>query len=141
MVVLAPLLRLGFALTLSALALSQPALGGPNGQSLAPHLGLELVASGLDRPTAARRTAAGDWLIALQAGEVLALRPGGKQNVCLDIQDEVHRFADLGLLGLALDPGFEADGGPQSHLYLLATVTDALGVDAPPGTDLSLIHI
>lgn len=135
MVVLAPFLRLSLALALSSLALPRAAWGGSQGMSLAPHLGLEVVASGFDRPTAARVTSTGDWLIALQAGEVLALRSDGAQNVCLDLTDEVNRFADLGLLGLALDPGFEPNGGPHSHLYLLATVTDALGIDAPPGTD------
>jgi len=47
----------------------------------------------------------------------------------LDIQDEVVKTGDRGLLGLAVHPGFVPDGGPTSWIYLTYTVSPVFGED------------
>jgi len=47
----------------------------------------------------------------------------------LDLSAEVNNDHDRGLLGIELHPGFVADGGPTSWVYLLYTVSPVPGQD------------
>ena len=72
-------------------------------------------------------------------GKAFVPRQDGRVNVhhgyaaqamlFIDLRDEVNQDGDRGLIGIALHPGFLADGGPTSWVYLLYTVSPVPGVD------------
>jgi glucose/arabinose dehydrogenase len=86
--------------------------------ALADGFARELVASGLDGPTAFAFLPDGRLLIAEKKGVVRLWKDGRVlPTPFLDISHEVNAFYERGLLGLAVDPAFEENG----HVYLLYT--------------------
>jgi glucose/arabinose dehydrogenase len=81
-------------------------------------------------PVEIRIAESGVILLVEQRGRV-RVHVGGELQAepFLDLSDEVNQDHDRGLLGLALDPGFTADGGASSHVYLLYTVSPVPGED------------
>ncbi len=72
---------------------------------------------GLTRPTAVRFAADGRVFVAEKSGLVKVFDGPGDATAttAIDVRTAVHDFWDRGLLGLALDPSFEANG----YVYLL----------------------
>ncbi|TAJ23367.1 MAG: PKD domain-containing protein [Planctomycetota bacterium] len=65
-------------------------------------------------------------------GGVLVLHDGVPQSApVVDLIAEVNNDWDRGLLGVALQPGFQPDGSEQSWIYLLYTVSPVYGQDVP----------
>ncbi len=99
------------------------------------------VVEGLVEPTDLVVAPDGALWIAEQAGQVrrIALDPSGgsavPDHVVLDIRVEVLQFRDLGLAALALHPGFLADGGENSWIYLYYVVDPTPPLDLPNGGD------
>src|SRR4051812_20087140 len=73
--------------------------------------------SGLTNPTAIRFAPDGRAFVAEKSGLVLEFDGVGdpSPSVSADLRDEVHDFWDRGLLGLALDPGFDS-GRPYVYV-------------------------
>lgn len=67
----------------------------------------------------------GTMFLILKTGVVRVLDPAGAVQAAnfIDLRSEVNNDHDRGMLGIALNPGFVADGGPTSWVYLLYTVT------------------
>lgn len=126
-----PVQRLSLLLTL--------ALGGLGWAAPAPAQvvlppGFELVDSPglLKNPTAVVPVPGGGAFVAEKRGTVRWFATDGslQQPIVVDLQDEVGSFSERGLLGLAVGPNFTPDGGADSWLYLLYTVSGLPGVDA-----------
>jgi glucose/arabinose dehydrogenase len=78
----------------------------------------EVVASGLNLPTAFVHLPGGRILIAEKSGVVRLYKDGALQPTpFIDISDRVNAFWDRGLLGIAADPDFATNG----YIYLLYT--------------------
>jgi glucose/arabinose dehydrogenase len=92
------------------------------------------LATGLSDPTAARFSSDGRMWVAEKWGPVLVydepLDPTPTEVV--NLQGEVNSYWDRGLLGMALDPDLDADGG---HIYLLYSRDAPLGENAPYWND------
>jgi glucose/arabinose dehydrogenase len=73
----------------------------------------------------------GTLFVVRKLGLVRVVHPNQQLQVApfIDLQDEVNDDHDRGLLSLALHPGFVADGGPTSWVYLAYTVSPVPGVD------------
>ena len=83
-----------------------------------------------DLPVAFTFAPDGTLFVAEKTGRVQVHDGALKQLVpFLDLSEEVNNFADRGLLGLALHPGWLPDGGPSSWVYLLYTVSPVPGED------------
>jgi glucose/arabinose dehydrogenase len=92
-----------------------------------------VVLRGLDRPTVVRFSPDGRVFVAQKNGEILVyVSPAATTpTVFADLRTEVYDYADLGLLGLALDPGF-----PQRpYIYALFTYDAPIGGTAPVFND------
>lgn len=127
-----PLPRCAAGWLLAALAGASPAPA----QSLPEGFGWQTIAADLQQPVALAFAPGDDLYVATKAGRLLRLpASGGPAETVLDLADEVNSQGDRGLLGLALHPGFEADGGERSWVYLLATLSPLIGGDPPPGFD------
>ncbi len=91
--------------------------------------------SGLNTPTAVRFSPAGKIVVAEKTGVIKQFDSlsDTTPTVIADLSSEVHDFWDRGLLGLALDPGFDTNG----RLYALYTYNDhgwpAQSCPSPPG--------
>jgi glucose/arabinose dehydrogenase len=83
------------------------------------------VASGLDRPTAARFAPDGRLFILEKAGRLRLWTPGAGLGAAPALVLPSCDASEMGLLGLAFDPAFATNG----HLYLYHT--------EPPGGDLA----
>jgi glucose/arabinose dehydrogenase len=82
------------------------------------------VATGLTAPTAIEFAPGGDMFIAERQGVVKVRDAGtGAIGQVLDIRASVNApvFVDQGLLGFALDPGFDGDGDADDFAYLSYT--------------------
>lgn len=103
----------------SASALVEPEVPAP--RQLPRGFTREVVASGLNVPTTFASLPDGRLLIAEKNGVVRLFKDGALQPTpFLDISDRVNAFSDRGLLGLAVDPDFVANGA----IYLLYTYED-----------------
>ncbi len=89
----------------------------------------EVVASGLNLPTAFVHLPDGRILIAEKDGVVRLYTNGALQPTpFIDIQDRVSSFSDRGLLGIAADPDFATNG----YIYLLYTYeNDPANLEGP----------
>jgi hypothetical protein len=118
------------ALLRAALALALVAT--PTGAQALP-IGFEWVTltGNIDRPTAMAFSDQGYLFVARQSGKLRVYWPnGGFQTLpVVDLADEVNQFGDRGLLGMAVHPGYEPDGGPTSWIYLAYTVSPVPGVN------------
>ena len=85
------------------------------------------ILSGLSNPTDIAFSSDGRWFIAERAGKIRVVEDGKLlKEPLLDITDHVSAFQDGGLLTVALDPDFQANG----YIYLLYTYRN-------PGTEMS----
>jgi len=110
-----------FALASAPLALAQV---------VPPNFEVVEAATGLFRPVGIAFAPDGALFVTTQHGTVRVVAQGAQQaEPFIDLTDEVNHFGDRGLLGLALHPGFVADGGPTSWVYLLYTVSPIPGQD------------
>ena len=76
----------------------------------------EKVVGGLEAPTAFAFLPDGRVLVAEQSGVIRLVKDGALlEDPFLDISDRVNDFRERGLLGLAVDPEFDANG----FVYLL----------------------
>lgn len=73
----------------------------------------------------------GSMLVIEKTGRVKAVDAQGvaQSTPFLDLSAEVNNDHDRGMLGIALHPGFMADGGASSWVYLLYTVSPVHGQD------------
>ncbi|MBI1380837.1 MAG: PKD domain-containing protein [Planctomycetaceae bacterium] len=98
----------------------------------APHFAFEVRAQNFSGLTDFVALADGRILIAQQDGVVRAFAPDGSpEGAVLDLRDEVSAYIERGLLGMTTHPGFAADGGETSWLYLYYCA----GPDKPNGED------
>ena len=73
---------------------------------------------------------AGEFFVAERSGRVVYHDGSARQTLdFIDLRDEVNENGDRGLLAIALHPGFIADDGPTSWVYLLYTVSPVPGQD------------
>jgi glucose/arabinose dehydrogenase/PKD repeat protein len=80
-------------------------------------------------------TPQGDVLIAEKSGYVRVRGPFQDQGPpFLDLSAEGNNHGDRGMLGITVHPGFVADGGPTSWVYMLYTVSPL------PGQDVDFDH-
>ncbi len=112
-------LLLGLALLPSGPAASGQAFSVPPGFGVVP------VAGGFTLPVAITFTPDGTLLVAEKPGVVRVVDAAGQLQPAplLDLVDEINNDHDRGLLGCALHPGFVADGGATSWVYLLYSVS------------------
>ncbi len=89
-----------------------------------------MVLSGLVAPTAVRFSPDGRVFVAEKRGvvKVFDSLTDTTPEVFADLRTNVHNYADRGLLGLALDPGFPA----KPYVYVLYTFDHVLGSAAAP---------
>lgn len=104
-----------------AVAILAAASATQNVFALPDQLVQDTVASGFVRPVGLAFSPNGGMFVWEKAGRVLFVTPGGENRVLLDLTEEVTLHHGRGLLGLALDPQFAANG----HLYLAYTVDHA----------------
>ena len=88
------------------------------------------VPGGYDRPVGLTFAPEGPMFVIEQRGTVLYHDGVTPQTApFLDLADEVNHDHDRGMLGIVLHPGFLADGGATSWVYLLYTVSPVFGQD------------
>jgi glucose/arabinose dehydrogenase len=90
-----------------------------------------IVFAGLEQPTALRFAPDGRVFVAEKAGKIKVFDglEDTEPDLFADLRTEVYDHGDRGLLGLALDPGFDA-GRP--YVYALYTYDHVLGDPEPP---------
>ncbi len=111
--------------------ISLTALLGPHDSAVLPNdFEIVHVFQNVSIPVGMRFDPDGYLYIADRIGRVFASEPPfDEMSQVIDLSDEVNNSGDRGLLGLALHPGFVADGGPTSWMYLLYTSAPTFGVD------------
>lgn len=119
------------ALTLPAvvgLALSPGASSGAP-VPVDPGFEVELIASGLDRPTSMAFAPDGRIFVTEKSGRVRVIKNGALLPAPFIQLTDVNIYGDRGLHGIALDPDFFENG----HVYLLYTYenTPGVGLTAP----------
>lgn len=96
----------------------------------------QLLAEGLSQPTAVRVLPDGRLLVTEQRGIVQLVDRHGSPTALIDLRSDVFHRYQQGLLGLALDPEFDA----QPFVYLAYTRDARLGGQSPtygqPQTDV-----
>src|SRR5262245_16021198 len=116
------------SVSLAFLSMLTLALQGHAQMSLPPGFGASPISPELKRPVAMAFAPDGRLFVAEQRGTVEVFENGQKIARFIDLRDEVDYGADLGLLGLALDPDF-----PQKpFVYLLYTVDPLPGQPNEP---------
>jgi glucose/arabinose dehydrogenase len=114
------LLGLIVAVLLAGCTSSSPSSSGSARPSDAPRLDVAVVADGLDHPWDVAQAADATLLFDERAGGFTAVLPDGSvQDVQADMGDLFAR-GETGLMGLVLDPGFEAN----RRFYSCQGVTD-----------------
>ncbi len=113
----------GLAAALAGSASADPALP--------PGFQDEVVFSGLEQPTNFRFAPDGRIFVAEKPGKILVFKnlEDTTPEVFADLRGDVYSTGDRGLLGLALDPGFE-NGRP--YVYALYTWDHVLGTEWNP---------
>ena len=122
---------LALALLLAAGLAAVPATAGAHGGPLPSGFRDSSVIADLEEPTAFRFAPDGRVFVARKNGEIVVYEDFDDPDPALfaDLREEVYDHGDRGLLGLALDPGFDS-GRP--YVYALYTFDHVLGED-PPG--------
>lgn len=116
--------RVALSVALALLALPSFAQADP---ALLPGFQDEVVFGGLEQPTNFRFAPDGRVFVAEKGGRIVVydgLDDPGPPEVFADLSSDVYSSGDRGLLGLALDPGFES-GRP--YVYALYTWNHVLG--------------
>ncbi|ATB35812.1 hypothetical protein CYFUS_001226 [Cystobacter fuscus] len=113
---------LGFVCLFTALAFpsfeSRGRASEPRSLALPGGFTQEVIASGLNFPTAFANLPDGRFLIAEKSGVVRVYKNGALLGTpFIDIRDRVNDYSDRGLLGLTIDPNFAQNG----LVYLLYT--------------------
>ena len=89
--------------------------GVPNALALPPGFSREIVARGLNVPTAFAFLPGNRILVAEKSGIVRLVKNGALQSSpFIDLRSRVHNYSDHGLLGITPDPNFLANG----YVYL-----------------------
>ena len=101
--------------------------------TLPPHFEIVTLPGSYNLPVGLTFTPDGAIVLIEKPGTVRVLSAEGQEQAVplLDLVAEVNNDWDRGLLGVALHPGFVADGGPTSWLYLLYTVSPNPPFDNP----------
>lgn len=101
--------------------------GAPAAHALPAGFEEVTLAGGLQQPTAVTFAPASDgrMFIAEQAGKVKVRMPDGTVSTILDWQDKVNAYGDRGLVGIAADADFGANG----YLYILFVADDPANPD------------
>jgi glucose/arabinose dehydrogenase len=89
----------------------------------------QVVASGLNTPTAVTFLPGGATLVAEKRG-IVKLLTGSQLSTFLDIRDKVNAYWDRGLMGLAVDPEFASNG----YVYTLYSYDPAGNETTGPTT-------
>ena len=117
-------IRIFFSLAIATISLLLPSSPAQHAVAQLPEyvlpagFAMNIIASGLDRPTAIASLPDGTLLIAEQSGFVKRLERGtSKTETLLNLSDEVNGLFERGLTGMAIDPQFAVNG----FLYLLYT--------------------
>jgi len=124
----------GLPLVLAALqpaaALSSAKVLHEGEQHLPQFFELTSLSGDIEFPTGMAFTPGGSILVAERAGRVIH-HDGLTQQATpvIDLTDEINENGDRGLLAIATHPGFVADNGPTSWIYLLYTVSPVPGQD------------
>ena len=107
------------AIAILAFAVMATFIGSAGAQTtLPPGFSQEVVASGLSVPTAFTFLPDGRILVAEKEGVVRVIKNGQLLTTpFIDIRDRVNAYWDRGLIGIAADPDFAANG----HVYLMYT--------------------
>ncbi len=99
-------------------------------QSLPPDFESVPLSGSFSRPNGLVISDDGLFFVIEQSGRVRIHDGQSRQAPSfLDLSDEVNHDHDRGLLGVALHPGFQPDGGPTSWVYFLYTVSPVFGQD------------
>jgi hypothetical protein len=122
-------LLLTFAAGHAAPALAEPILP-PGFQDTELELEGFIAGKGLEYPTAMRFAPNGELFVAQKTGEVLRYESVNDKTptTFADLRTNVFDLGDRGILGLALDPKFEAG---QPYVYVLYTYDHILGDPEP----------
>ena len=117
------------SLLAGALAALLPSPGSGAPVPVEPGFEVEVVASGLDRPTGVAFAPDGRIFVAEKSGTVRVIRNGAVAATPFIRLTDVNIYGDRGLHGIALDPRFSENG----HVYLLYTHenTPGVGLTAP----------
>ncbi len=123
-------LLLVFAAGHAAAAAAEP-LVPPGFQDTELELEGFIPGKGLEYPTAMRFAPNGELFVAQKTGEVLRYESVSDKTptTFADLRTNVFDLGDRGILGLALDPKFEAG---QPYVYVLYTYDHVLGDPEPP---------
>ncbi len=111
---------------------------GPDSLSVTvpPGFTTEVVAAGFTAPTTVVPTPDGRLLVAEKGGRVWIVEEGAAALV-IDLSAEVNDAGERGLLGMAIDPGFEENG----WLYLAYTVDPIPGQPDEPGETVTFARV
>ncbi len=96
-----------------------------NGAPIIPGFEAETIASGLVLPTAMAFAPDGRIFIAEKGGAVRAVKNGALLSEPVITLTDVNSYADRGLIGIAIDPNFSANG----YLYLSYTYENTPGAN------------
>ncbi len=112
-----------------ATALVATLLVSPSADALPPGFDESTVFSGLTTPTVVRFAPDGRVLVAEQRGVIKSFSGPGDTtpDVVADLRARVHGYWERGLLGMALDPNFVANG----RIYVAYTHDAPIGGTAP----------
>ncbi|HEX8499388.1 MAG TPA: PQQ-dependent sugar dehydrogenase [Pyrinomonadaceae bacterium] len=106
-----------------------PQAAGPS--MTVPGLGVRAVAAGLDQPTSLVFVGPNDFFVLERAtGRVVRVKDGARLGAVLDLA--VNSASERGLLGVALHPGFAANGFVYLYWTESATGADTSAVDDVP---------
>ncbi len=112
-----------------AAALVATLLAAPSANALPPGFEESTVFNGLTTPTVVRFAPDGRVLVAEQRGVIKSFSGPGDTtpDVVADLRTRVHGYWERGLLGMALDPNFVANG----RIYVAYTHDAPIGGTAP----------
>jgi glucose/arabinose dehydrogenase len=118
------------SLFFSANALAAAPAAAPTGSIVPDGFVEQIVASGLEDPTALAFLPDGRLLVTEKRGTVRIIKNGALlQQPFIDLRDRVNDYWDRGMLGIAVGPNFASTG----HVYLLYTYENDEGPGPYPG--------